>query len=272
MNIEEYRAMKTQLEQEAQNADSKVEQTAEEVEVITPEVKTEEPIKIDNESKTNENKIVIDGEEVDIKDVTEWKRGYLRNSDYTKKTQELSQARRELNEAVSMYEQLKTNPPTNQQSFQGQSSNENEKPVFLRSPAKQIEALESKVSGLMLQIEVADLERKYPDFDAKAVLEVAKNRGINDLEDAYLLHKSLKPSDNNLDIEALKEQIRQELVKEMEDEVKSTKSIITSGGTSDSKSVKSDKPKLSPQELKVATAFNMTEDEYLGYKNNMRGK
>lgn len=48
----------------------------------------------------------IDGEKVPLETLKEWKNGYLRQSDYTQKTQTLAEQRKEHEQAVTAYNEL----------------------------------------------------------------------------------------------------------------------------------------------------------------------
>lgn len=270
MNIEQYRAIKAE-----EKAQKKVEKEnpiqptpAEPVKPVEEEIKPE-PTK----AESTPDKILIDGEEVNLSDVKEWKNGYLRNSDYTKKTQEIASTRREYESAKLELEELKRNQPiienNNQQSNLGI-------PKFLQAPQKKIQELEARIQELSIQQEVRDLQSKYSDFDAREVMQLAYDERINSLENAYHIHKSRKPKqeDNKqptIDMEQIKKEIREQLLKELEDERTSTRTSISTRDSS-TRNITSDEPILTMQEKKTAKAFKMTDAEYYKYKNTMRGK
>lgn len=52
----------------------------------------------------------IDGEKVKLSQIKEWKKGYMLQSDYTTKTQELAQQRKELEDLIKFADYLKSNP------------------------------------------------------------------------------------------------------------------------------------------------------------------
>lgn len=225
----------------------------------------------ENQTKSEEKKeeietkppetIEIDGKEVPI---DELKNGYLRQSDYTKKTQEVTRQRKEAEEAIRFYEQLKSNPYFAKQVAE---QTKTQLPPNLDPATAKIMELENKIYDMMLEKEISELTNKYDDFEVKDVLSVAHEKNITNLEDAYLLAKSRKTSDKKeekVDVSKLKDEIRQELLKELESE-KNTKSIISS---SDNGAPKDDGlPKLSKQELKIATHMNMTPEEYAKWRD-----
>ena len=70
------------------------------------EVQTEE-VEIDDQPET----VHIEGfGDYTLDELKEFKNGYLRQSDYTRKTQELARQREEANEALEVYEYLRNNP------------------------------------------------------------------------------------------------------------------------------------------------------------------
>ncbi len=275
MNIEQYRALKAQAAEasqkadQTQEADKGVEETTQNP-TTPPATKTTSTETTDNKQtetteevkeKTKEekqDKINIDG----VGEVTldELKNGYLRTADYTKKTQEVSRKSKDAEEAIALYNHLKQNPQLAQQLLQTEKL-----PATLDPAANKISELENKMYDMMLQQEISTLQNKYPDFEIKDVLETAQEKKIVNLEDAYHLVKSRKPAKTEtIDKEALKKELRQELLKEIEAE-KSTSSIIT---TSDSGAVVEDNtPKITEAERKVARHQKLTDEEYIKWRD-----
>ena len=84
---------------------------------------------------------------------------------------------------------------------------------------------------MILQREIESLQTKYKDFEIREVLELASQKEMTNLEDAYLLLKSSKaPILQSTDVEAMKENLRNEILQELKAE-KNTKSIITPCGS-----------------------------------------
>ena len=248
MNIDQYRAIKAQEQQQTQE----VEQPAvvQEVKVETPQ---EQETKVE-ENVDKPNTVNINGEEITIDELT---KGYLRQSDYTRKTQEIANQRKEVSDAVLLYETLKNNP----EATEAIKSNIKIPSSIDPTQARVIE-LEQKVFDMMLDNEITKLQNKYPDFEVMEVLEVARDKKLTNLEDAYKLSRSINTKNNNVDIDKLKEQLR----KEIQEEIKSTSTVISNNGYN-TPSVRDNSPKLSPSELKVANGFGMTANEYVSWKN-----
>lgn len=263
MNIEQYRALK------AEEASQKEADQTQPIETKpTEEVKETKPTEvekevIDKENITNEailpEKVKIDG----IGEITidELKNGYLRQSDYTKKTQNLSKQRKESENAIKLVEQLKDNPTLFQQ-------------VTGQDPTTtKINELEEKIYDMMLEREIETLQNKYPDFEVQEVLETAQSKKMVNLEDAYLLIRNSKPqvSAQNIDIEQLKKQIRDDLIKEIQSEKDATQSIITTNDNNNTPN-QDNSPKLSDAEKKVSRMMKMSEDEYAKWRDVTKKK
>lgn len=266
MNIEQYRALKAQ---EAEQAQQPVEQpttpTASTAPVAPPVIEETKPEvdKPEEEEKPTEDKpitVEIDGKELTV---DELKNGYLRQSDYTKKTQELANQRKETKEAVELYELLKKNPQavTQMQSVV-------QVPETLDPTQSKVIELEQKMYDMMLEREIETLQSKYPDFEVMEVIKMADEKKLTNLEDAYLLVKSQKggqPNMPELDINKLKEELKKELLKEIEAGQVETSSMITpgSGGIVTPPNI----PTLSNAELKVAAGMGMTPEEYAKWRD-----
>lgn len=264
MNIDEFRAIKAQIQQEestppteqteppeAQNTPTNPSQT--------PPTDPQKPPETTEETKpTIPDKIQIDG----IGEVTmdELKNGYLRTQDYTRKTQEVSRLRKEAEEAISFYEQIKQDPQILQQIASGRAP----MPQQIDPLQAKILELEASLYDMRLENEINRLQDKYPDFEVREVLEVAHEKKIFDLEDAYLLVKSAKPSPP-VNTDELKKQLREEILKEIEADKDATTTVIASGNSG---TVYEDNaPKLTEAEKKVASRmFRKAKDPYAEYE------
>lgn len=248
MNIEQYRALKAQESAQPQQV---VEQ------VVAPVVVPIEPVVV----KTEEPKpitVEIDGKEVTI---DELKNGYLRQSDYTKKTQDLSRQREQTKEAVAFYDYLKANPTVAKQI----QTNGGQVPNSIDPTLSKVKELEEKMYDMMLEKEIDGLVSKYPDFEIKSVLEIASNKGITNLEDAYILSKSNKITNSSVDVDKLKEDLRKEILKDLEKERDSTQTIISTN--SQGSVVNTNLPTLSPTEVKVAKMMKLSDADYVKWRD-----
>ena len=63
-----------------------------------------EPTDIQAEPEEKDNSVEIEGiGKISVDEIKEWKQGYLRQSDYTRKTQSLASQRQEYEDAVNLY-------------------------------------------------------------------------------------------------------------------------------------------------------------------------
>ena len=103
----------------------------------------------------------------------ELKNGYLRTSDYTKKTQDVANQRRENEEAIKLMQELKRNPTVAQEMSTKLPNMQQLDPAQAK-----IMELENKVYDMLLVQEINELKSKYEDFDAKTVLEIANEKKV----------------------------------------------------------------------------------------------
>ena len=257
MNIDDYRAM---IAQEKEDATHKSEQTQTPNETKPIEKPKEEPTQ-ENKIETLPDKLTIDG----VGEITldELKKGYLRTSDYTRKTQEVNKQRKEAEEAIKFYENLKSNPELAQE-----IASKTQIPRDLDPTQAKVVELENKLYDMMLQNEINNLQHKYPDFEVREVLPIAHEKGLLNLEDAYLLSKSQKTptskSQENINVDDLKKQLREEIIKELDNEKNSTRTIISTNSTDVHLD---DKPKMSEAERKVAKGMHLTDEEYIKWRD-----
>ena len=142
-------------------------------------------------------KLNVAGEEIDVP-LKEALAGYQRQADYTRKTQELSEQRKQVQFGVALQEALQ-NDPKGTLALLGQhygvdeqqTSDEDE--LFVDPVEKQYRQLESRLKQMEQQKALQDLEktveflsRKYGDaFDADEVIAKALATGNSNLEAVY---------------------------------------------------------------------------------------
>jgi hypothetical protein len=259
-------------------ADEGVMDTDESVQPETPEVSNDgveenqqstEPAESPVEPEKTDNSIEIEGiGKVSVDDIKEWKQGYLRQSDYTRKTQALATQRQEYEDAINLYNYLKANPDlamrlqddTYEGNAQTQQVTEKFNPLYQR-----LETLEQQLVNQQLDKEISELKAKYPDFNEVEVLNEASNRGITDLEFVYKAISNKGVDDVKKQME---NEIRQQILKELQDNNTATQTIISG----------SDKPpvknyNLSPQEASVANNYIQQGvfkdiEEYVKWRDN----
>jgi len=169
--------------------------------------------------------IELDGlGKVKIDDIKEWKQGYMRQSDYTKKTQTIAQQRKEAEQALELYNFLKANPVIAQQIADGKPVNTANTPLNNLNPALQeVDDVRRELSNMKLDMELERLKSKYKDFDEVEVINKAAELGIEDLEFVY---KGMKADTEDNLKETLKKQIEAELLQKIQQNNSATQTII----------------------------------------------
>jgi hypothetical protein len=209
------------------------------------------------ESSTSIQTIDIDGQQVSIEEL---KGGYLRQSDYTRKTQELARTKKELERAEQVYKAMNVDEAT------AQEISEKLGIEYVSPQQSELVDIQTKYETLILERDIEKLQAKHGDFDVTSVLQVAYDKNIS-LDDAYVIAnagQTTTKTNGSLDIEAIKEQIRQELKQELQSSVDTSTIISTSGNT---RQITDNSPQLTAQEIKVATAMKIPLSEYAKYKN-----
>jgi hypothetical protein len=280
MNIDEYRALKAQEDSQKPEGGEQPNAQVDESPVTTTETahtetKQEEPTptpegkETDTQTEPSQPQvpefIEINGEQVNL---DELKNGYLRQSDYTQKTQQLAEQRRKLQVAEELMKQINADP-------EKAKALAEQTQIQALDPAVQKQLLtEQELWDLRLENEIRTLETKYPDFNKQGVLELAYEKETKTLEDAYLLYKALNPTTQvepktetpSVDAESLKAQLRAELLAELKAEQVDTGSIISTRSGSAPQTDNS--PKLTDAEKKIASIYGMTDAEYAKWRDN----
>lgn len=238
MNIDEYFA---QVNQES-NDQPEVQPE------VTPEQVTNNVVTEETSDAGTSNKIFIDGVgEVDVSEVAEWKRGYMRTQDYTKKTQEVAAQRKEAEKALEFYKQAQNGAEVD--------------PNLFNPFADKLEQIESELTSFKIEKEIQELQSKYNDFEVMDVLNVAMEKGFSSLEEAYFFQRGSKVNNNTVDEAELTKRIREQILAEIEAERKANVSIISSNDISSPQI--NEQPKLTPEQEKIAREFGMSNEEYL---------
>lgn len=228
----------------------------------TPVVETTEETQDVNASpsETISNEIEIGGEKYTLDEIQEFKQGYLRQSDYTRKTQELAKQRNEIADAVELYDYLRDNPHL-LYNLQENSVDQNVQNVAQRlTPEMQkIQELELKMAQQELEHEINTLKTKYSDFDEVKVLQEAEKRGVTDLDFVY---KALR-EDDDMDVEKIKQEAvaeaKKQILAELQKNKDETKTLI------DKKDTKPDLQvtQLTPTQKRVASNMGLSEEDYV---------
>lgn len=247
MNIEEYRAMIAQEKLEAEKPS--------EPEVVQPEAPPE-PETIPPTEEQTVAKIKLGDEEFEPEQVEEFKKGYLRQQEYVERMQELERQRAEVEYALKLVEELKSDPEAYQRIIQ--------KSPQLSPEAVKFQQLQQELEDLKVQREVDRLTAKYPDFDVQKVAEVVEQKKITNLEDAYLLSIQNIQKKEQVDVESLKAQLKAELLKEIEASSVSASLISENSNPS---VPQTQTPQLSSEESKVARMMGLSESDYVKWRD-----
>lgn len=233
----------TQEVQVEQPADTQTQQS----QTPAQEVQTEQPSTLNIEGLG----------EVTLEQIKEWKQGYMRQSDYTKKTQELARQRKEVTQqpyVPQVQHQIPTPQPYN---LPYQPNQQIPSPMFdpRFNPALQrVEELEQSIADRELDRTVSELKQKYPDFDEVKVLNEALARNVTDLEFVYRALRDDSARD-------MREQIRQEVLRELAETRNGTQTIIKPEATQSVQTVQ-----LTPAELRVAEEMGFSPEEYAKWR------
>lgn len=199
----------------------------------------------------------IDGiGEVTAEDIKTWKQGNLRQSDYTKKTQELARMREESKEAIELVDYLKNNPHL----IQGLMAIEkNVDARLLNTVTNENSAIRDiayRQRAMETDMKLNDLHARYGEFDDVALLQKATDFRTDDLE--FVL-KAISFDGSQVDRKALIEEAKKELIEEIENNKKATSTIVSSRT---SVPVTNTAPTLTAEQKAVAAGMGMTEKEY----------
>ena len=140
-------------------------------------------------------KLQVDGEEV-LVPVKEALAGYQRQADYTRKTQELSEQRKNIEYAAALQEALQSDPQGTLQLLQqqfGQPAVSEEEDIWIDPTEKQLKELEKRLVSFEQQRAMDELAKtidslqsKYgDDFNADEVVAKALATGATDLEAVF---------------------------------------------------------------------------------------
>jgi len=217
------------------------------------------------ETQPVSDEIEIEGiGKVKREEIKEWKQGYMRQSDYTKKTQQVAAQRKEAEKALELYNFLGSNPQIAQAIQSGDISKINvaNTPLEgLHPVAKEIEKLNVELATMKLDAELSRLKASNADFDELETLRVANEKGIADLELVWNSIKTERAATTPIDRAALEAQIRKEITEQIRRDGISTSTIISGNdGTVQTSTV------LTPEERRIAINLGLTESEYQKHK------
>jgi len=232
-----------------------------------------EPTEVDNSEASEEvteepvdgaYTIKVDGEESQVT-LEELQDGYQRQADYTRKTQELADERKRLQQAEAIVSSLENNPAETLQALgeafglkaqpQAPQSNNNEDYWYNEEPeedatAKRLSELEQRIAQQdrlsrrqQVEKQVEDLKGQYGEFDSSELFQHALRHKIGNLEAALTHMRFGEVSEKATKLE--KEQERTG--------AKRDAAVVESGGSTAAQSVQA-QSKNPPQTIREAFA------------------
>ena len=216
----------------------------------TPEQTVEDnTVATDN---TPEQFFEIDGEKLTPQQIKEYKQGYLRQSDYTKKTQELASQRTQYKEALELYDYFKANPHLAEKLSELEGA-ENTPKINVSNPA--LEQLQLEVRTMQIEKEIAELS-KNPYFNELEVLDLATKEGKS-VKEAFDIWKG-KNFDKILQSEKAK--LSSNLTDEIKKNNSTTKTLINPNDNTDSNFG------LTEAEMSMAKKLDMSYEDYAKWR------
>jgi hypothetical protein len=200
------------------------------------------------------SEIDLDGEKVTLDQIKEYRKGYLRQSDYTRKTQEVAAQRKELQQAKEVYEFIRSNPDLLKMMQEYNPENTTiQKPVVQQLNND----YDIRLKAMEIDHQLDILKRDDPDLNEVELLNYANDKGL-DLETAYHAYKG-KNFDN-----ILKKKIAEmssKMTEELKTNASKTKTLIK-----DNDSTNDNNYGLTKEELDVCAKIGMTPSDYAKYK------
>ena len=231
---------------------------------------TTEPSTQPNETQSTEPEIVkydIDGEQFTVDEIREWRKGNLRQADYTRKTQELAKQRKEAQEALEVYNYLMSN----QELVKKLVELDTENPVGASKAKEKLDPVRKELEDLKVQMKIKDLDVELAEITRNdkmvsdiELLKIA-NESKCDLRTAYNIWRG-----NNFDkIMAEKEkELTKRITEKIQKNADTTRTLISPAD--ESPEVKT--YGLSELQLAYAQKLGMTPEEYARYNSNYKMK
>ena len=220
------------------------------------EVQTEE-VEVDDQPET----VHIEGfGDYTLDELKEFKNGYLRQSDYTKKTQELARQREEANDALEVYEYLRNNPHLVNALMQMDNGQVN--PVVQKATPENamMQQILHNQKAMEIEMKLNDLKSRYGnDVDEVALFQKATELKTDDLEFVY---KALQ-YDN---LVAQQSNAVQAAATQMQAEIDANKSAVSTIVGTNQGAVARPQKSLTDAEKKVAAQMGISEADYLKWK------
>lgn len=257
-------------EYEGTAIDSSVfEEIGEQPEAVTEEETPAEEVAVESvdspeggavEEEAPNDKIIVDGVgEFTAEELKELKQAGLRQSDYTKKTQELARLREEAKDALNLLNHLRSNPDL----VEALKTAELNPDKGIYQPAtrenEMLQELAYNQKSMEVDMKINQLKQKYGDVNEIALFEKAAELRTDDFE---FIHKALMYDNNTVDKKALIAEAKKELQAELAANKDGVRTTVSSTSPTPLKTTRS----LTEDELRVSAAMGMSEDEYLKWQ------
>ena len=261
--LENYKgtALDTMAEPQVQPVEEPT-QTEPVVETVAPQTEgnTTEPV---DDTSSGVATFNVEGiGEVTAEQIKEWRSGNMRQSDYTRKTQDLARQRAENKDALELYNYLRSNPHIIQA-----LKNADQNPastVHQTAPTQENQLLRQLAynqKAMETDMKLSALKQKYGEIDEVALFNKATEMGTDDLESVY---KIISYEDRRVDEAALIAKAKAELLAELEAKKNSVGTIVDTRQTP----TVEQKVTLTTEQKRVAAAMGMSESEYIKWMNN----
>lgn len=236
-----------------------------ETETVPSEETVETEVTDSSEETASEipSEFEIDGEKYSLDDIREWKKSGLRQSDYTKKTQEVAKMRKEAEEALEVYNYLMSKPDLVNKLYELDTDNPDE----VKSVQTKLDPVTKQINELNQKLLIKDIESELKEITSKdklvndvELLELATANKCS-IATAYDMWKG-----KNVD-KILKEkeaEIKRQIAKQAKENADTTRTLIKPTDT------KNDNGKfgLDDTQLAFAEKMGMTAEEYSKYSKN----
>ena len=208
-----------------------------------------------------EDKVHIEGlGDFTIDELKEFRNGYLRQSDYTRKTQELARQRQEAQDALELYNYLRDNPQM-VEALMKMDNGANAQTIQRATPENaMMQQILHTQKAMEIEMRLNELKSKYgDDIDEVSLFQKANQMKTDDLEFVY---KALQ-YDNLL---AEKQQAQQTAANTLQSEIAANKKAVSTIVSPRQSNVVTQTPTLSADEKRVAALMGLSESDYLKWK------
>ena len=261
MSLEGYEGTAIDKETFEQSENTEFEPESTEVEESTQSevVETDEPSEGGETTEETIDSYDIPGVgSASAEEIREWKNGWLRQSDYTRKTQQLASERERLKDAETLFNYVSQHPDliaTLRQTPVG----DNEAILNANPDRQMLRQVLYNQKSLETDMKLNSLRQQYGDIDEVAILNKAAELGTEDLDFVY---RGLIADTRSIDAEALKQEAIEIAKQQLKEELESNKDKIGNTTVSGKQSEPVQKVALTPDQKRVANAMGMSEEEY----------